>query len=147
MIRKAEGKDLCRIAEILVFNNRLNFYPIFNDIEFSFDTMRVDKVMEEYRKEALLSRVWVCEDVVVRGLIQINGTEVEKLYVDPVFQSEGIGGKLLTFAVEEHAADRLWALEKNSGALRFYERFGFSPTGNRKLEEGTTEYLIELRKK
>ena len=147
MIRRATKEDLCRIAEILVFNNRLNFYPIFNDIEYSFDILRVDKVMEEYRNEALLSRVWVYEDVVVRGLIQLNGSEVEKLYVDPVFQNEGIGAKLLSFAAEQLSADHLWALEKNKGALRFYSRFGFSPTGKRQLEEGTTEYLIELAKK
>lgn len=30
-IRKASEKDLCRIAEIEVFNYRMNFYPIFGN--------------------------------------------------------------------------------------------------------------------
>ena len=35
--------------------------------------------------------------------------------------------------------------EKNAGALRFYARHGFVPTGARQLEEGTPEYLIQLK--
>ena len=31
MIRKAENRDVSRIAEILVYNNRLVFFPIFQD--------------------------------------------------------------------------------------------------------------------
>ena len=30
-IRQAEEKDVSRIAEILVYNNRVNFFPIFKD--------------------------------------------------------------------------------------------------------------------
>ncbi|WP_243280431.1 hypothetical protein [Clostridium sp. 1001271B_151109_B4] len=30
-IRKATKKDLSRIAEIYVFNNRVNYWPIFKD--------------------------------------------------------------------------------------------------------------------
>ena len=40
----------------------------------------------------------------------------------------------------------LWALEKNVNALRFYERHGFFRTGMKKLEEGTTEYLLRLER-
>ena len=39
-IRKAERKDLSRIAEIFVFNNRTNFFPIFKDPEFSLKSRR-----------------------------------------------------------------------------------------------------------
>ena len=35
-IRKATKKDLSRIAEIYVFNNRMNYWPIFKDDGFSF---------------------------------------------------------------------------------------------------------------
>jgi putative acetyltransferase len=37
-------------------------------------------------------------------------------------------------------------LEKNEKAIRFYERHGFIRTGEKKPEEGTTEYLILLRR-
>ena len=52
--------------------------------------------------------------------------------------------KLLTFAVEQYKADCLWALEKNDRAIAFYKRHGFHKTGERKLEEGTSEYLIRM---
>ena len=35
-IRKAIIDDLSRVAEIYVFNNRINFFPIFKDEVFSF---------------------------------------------------------------------------------------------------------------
>ena len=38
-------------------------------------------------------------------------------------------------------------LEKNEKAIRFYERNGFGVTGEKKLEEDMTEYLVLLRKK
>ena len=55
--------------------------------------------------------------------------------------------ELITFAVEQFGADHLWALEKNERALAFYRRHSFTPTGKREFEEGTTEYIVELRKK
>ena len=37
MIRKAEKKDLSRIAEIQILNYRLYYYPIFRSDEYYFD--------------------------------------------------------------------------------------------------------------
>ena len=34
----------------------------------------------------------------------------------------------------------------NEKAIRFYERHGFKTTGEKKLEDGTTEYLILMKK-
>ncbi len=86
-IRKSERGDLSRIAEIYVFNNRINYY-------------------------------------------------------------------LIEFAIKELNANNLWALEKNINAIRFYQRHGFSMTSEqqlsmvseRKLEEGTTEYLVKMKR-
>ena len=43
MIRKANDKDLARIAEILIFNYRLYFYPIFQSDEYYFDELQVPR--------------------------------------------------------------------------------------------------------
>ena len=40
-IRPATAQDAGRIAEIPVFNNRLNFFPIFKDEQYSFCEMQV----------------------------------------------------------------------------------------------------------
>lgn len=47
MIRKAEKKDLARIAEIQVFNYRMYFYPIFRNDEYFFAGLKVPSVMHE----------------------------------------------------------------------------------------------------
>ncbi|MBQ9959901.1 MAG: GNAT family N-acetyltransferase [Oscillospiraceae bacterium] len=143
-IRKATAADVSRIAEIRVFVNRTSFYPIFGDIGYSFGEMQVLPVAREYAREELLQNIWVYDDGTVKGFLLMDGSEVKTLYVDPYFQNCGVGAALLQYAVRELGADRLWALEKNAGALRFYARHGFYPNGKRKFEDGTTEYLIEL---
>ena len=148
VIRQAKEQDVSRIAEILVFNNRVNFYPIFRDDEYSFGELQVVTVADQYREDkAALENTYVYDDGVVRGLIRMENGEIKKLFVDTFFQRRGIGGKLMEFAINEKQANRLWALEKNTGAIRFYERYGFRVTGEKKYEEGTTEYLIELERR
>lgn len=145
IIRKAERKDLSRIAEIFVFNNRVNYFPIFQDEGFSFGELQVVPLIENYfQKEEILNSIYVFEDGVIKGFIQMGGTEICKLYVDTCFQGAGIGNALIEFAKKEFGASHLWALEKNTRAISFYDRHGFQLTGQRKLEEGTTEYLVEL---
>lgn len=146
-IRPAAADDVSRIAEILVFNNRLNFYPIFRCDEYSFGEMQVLPIANEFLADPqLMARTYVYDDGVVRGLVIIDGDEVQRLFVEPSFQGRGIGAALLRYAMEEHRATHLWALEKNTGALRFYARHGFHPSGEKKLEEDTTEYLLHLRR-
>lgn len=145
MIRKANDKDLARIAEILIFNYRLYFYPIFQSDEYYFDELQVPSLMKEF--ESQIDSLYVYDDGVVKGFIKIEGTYIARLFVEPVLQNASIGSKLLEYAVKEHNADHLWALEKNAKAIRFYNRHGFEATGEKKLEDGTTEYLILLRKK
>ena len=45
-IRKATADDLIRIAEIEIFNYRLNFYPIFQNDDFYFNELQVPAVAE-----------------------------------------------------------------------------------------------------
>ena len=144
MIRKANDKDLARIAEILIFNYRLYFYPIFQSDEYYFDELQVPSLMKEF--ESQIDSLYVYDDGVVKGFIKIEGTYIARLFVEPVLQNASIGSKLLEYAVKEHNADHLWALEKNVKAIRFYNRHGFFATGEKKLEEDTTEYLILLKK-
>ena len=145
MIRKANSNDLARIAEIQIFNYRLFFYPIFKADEYYFDELQVPTLMKEY--EAALDSLYVYDDGVVKGFIKIEGTYIARLFVEPVLQNAAIGSTLLEYAVKEHGANHLWALEKNEKAIRFYERHGFTPTGEKKLEDDTTEYLVLLRRK
>ena len=144
MIRKAKSDDLNRIAEIEVFNYRLKFYPIFLDEEFYFGELQVPNVARRYSDSLEDIRVW--DDGVVKGFILVQDGEVRKLFVEPVLQGQGIGARLLEYAVEHLGAKTLWALEKNEGAIRFYQRHGFLLTDEKQLEDGTSEYLVRMEK-
>ena len=92
----------------------------------------------------MLRNLYVYEDGLIKGFTQTEGTEICKLYVEPFFQSEGIGSSLIEFAIREFHADHLWVLERNTRAIAFYKRHGFRLTGQKKFEEGTTEYIVKL---
>lgn len=143
-IRKATAKDLSRIAEIYVFNCRTNYWPIFKDDEFSFGEIQVIPMAEYFGKNEILENIFVYDDGIVKGFVQMSGTEICKIYVDTFFQRDGIGKALIEYAMEEYGADNLWALEKNTRAISFYRSQGFELTGEKQFEEGTTEYLLRL---
>ena len=126
MIRKAEKKDLSRIAEILVFVKRMKYRSIFHDDGYSFGNLQVISVAEEYSAPSILDNIWVYEEKgIVKGLIHIEDKEIIELYVDYFFQGQGIGSKLIEFAIKEHDVEFLWTLEKNQDAIAFYEAHGF----------------------
>lgn len=145
-IRKATVQDLSRIAEILVFVKRINYLPIFKNNAYSFGELQVLSVAEEYAKPCILNHIWVYDDGIVKGMIHIEGTEIRELYVDHFFQNQGVGAELMEFAKSKCSVRFLWAIEKNTNAIRFYEKHGFYRTDTKRLEEGTTEYLILLQR-
>mgnify|MGYP002554099073 FL=1 len=144
-IRKATKKDLSRVSEIYVFNNRVNYFPIFKDEKFSFGELQVVTMADNYfGKDKILKNILVYDDGLIKGFIQMNGTEICKIYVDTFFQGEGIGKELIEYAINEYHANNLWALEKNERAICFYKKHGFNLTGQKKFEEDTVEYLVQL---
>ena len=146
MIRKAEPKDLSRIAEILVFTKRIKYRSIFHNDEYSFNELQVVKVVDEFKDPERLDKVWIYDDGIVKGMIHPEGKEIAELYVDYFFWKEGIGSKLVEFAKEKFDAKFVWTLEKNEDAIRFYEAHGFKLNGKRQSEEGTPEYIVMLER-
>ncbi len=146
-IRKADVQDASRLAEILIFTKRMNYREIFHDDRVSFGEMQVYPLAQEYITDPeKLKNVWVYDDAFVKGMVHIEGRELIELYVDVFFQDEGIGTKLLEFAVQTFHIQTLFVLEKNIGAIRFYQRHGFSLTQERQAEEGTTAYIVKMER-
>lgn len=144
-IRKAEEKDLCRIAEILVFDKRMKYRSIFHDDAYSFNVMQVISVIKEYQNPLILRELYVYDDGIVKGMIHIREKEIVELYIDYFFSREGIGSTLITMAKEKYHCNNLWVLEKNLDAIAFYQKQGFSFTEERKLVENTKEYVIKMK--
>ena len=96
-IRRATIDDLVRIAEIFVFNYRLNFYPIFQEDTFYFGELTVSNMVESFAKE--LDSIWVYDDGVVKGFIHIEKREVRRLFVEPTLQGKAIGAELLEYGI------------------------------------------------
>lgn len=154
--------DASRLAEILVFAKRTAYRSIFRNDKVSFGEMQVLPLALAFLNDpGLLENTLVFDDEFVKGMINTNestdkdGTrilEIKELYVDPFFQGDGIGGKLLS-AIQTGSQSRgiaavfLWVLEKNEKARKFYEKHGFILTDEREPEEGTAEFIVKYVKK
>ena len=138
VIRPASPADANRIAEIFVTNYRVNFYPIFRKDAYYFSELNVADTAAEYAagSDALTHTFVYDDDGIIKAFLRIHGDELRKLFVEPAFQSCGIGEKLLTFAVKECGCTWLWVLHYNIRGIVFYERHGFRFTGETLLEDG-----------
>ncbi|MBO4877163.1 MAG: GNAT family N-acetyltransferase [Ruminococcus sp.] len=135
-IRKAKTSDASRIAEMIVINYRINFYPFFRNDEFYFGELNVIDTAKDYTEDSEeLENTSVYDDGIVKGMIRISGDEIVKLYVEPQFQSCGVGAALLEYAVRECGCRWLWALEYNTRGIAFYRSHGFELTGEKMIED------------
>ncbi|MEG2192064.1 MAG: GNAT family N-acetyltransferase [Oscillospiraceae bacterium] len=158
MIRLAMKEDASRLAEISIFAKRMAYSDIFNDYKVSFSEMLVLPLALEYiEKPEMLNNLYVFEDEVIKGMMKIsydkddNYFEINELFVDPFFQNHHVGSQFASY-VEELARSLgftnliLWVLEKNQNARNFYAKNGFALTSEKKLEDGTTEYILKYLK-
>lgn len=72
-------------------------------------------------------------------IISVQDWAIKRLYVLQDFQNRGIGSQLMQRSLEVMKAKRtervfLDVWEHNSGAIRFYQRFGFAVVGRQKFE-------------
>ncbi|MFB7368253.1 GNAT family N-acetyltransferase [Streptomyces sp. NPDC056222] len=84
-------------------------------------------------------RSWIGEVVVPRqdawvatvggsvvGMMVLDGEDLDQLYLDPAWQGQGIGGRLVHQAKQRCPAGlALWTFQVNEPARRFYEPHGF----------------------
>jgi putative acetyltransferase len=71
----------------------------------------------------------------VVGFIGVDGAAVEALFIHPAWRGQGIGRRLLTYAVETLGATEVDVNEQNDQAVGFYRRMGFEVSG-RSEEDG-----------
>ncbi len=61
------------------------------------------------------------------GFLSMGNGTIHNLYIRPGYQDRGIGHELIETAKASSCGQlKLWVFEPNEGAIRFYQRHGFS---------------------
>lgn len=119
MIRKMQKSDIDRVAEIWL-NTNLKAHDFISE---QYWRSNFDMVKEMFPQ----AEVYVYEsDGKVQGFIGLDGEYIEGIFVSDEMQSQGIGKALLDYAKSRKSELRLNVYRKNTRAIRFYQREGFS---------------------
>lgn len=147
MLRKAGNMDISRIAEILIFTKRTTYRPIFKNDNVSFNEMQVLNEIEKLSQPSALDNIYVYDDGIVKATVKIEDfgekTKVSEFFVDPFFQREGIGTKILNTVIEKSKEVFLYVLDKNERAIRFYVKMGFKYTGEKEEFLNSGFYMLK----
>lgn len=147
MLRKAGNMDISRIAEILIFTKRTTYRPIFKNDNVSFNEMQVLKEIEKLSQPSALDNIYVYDDGIIKATVKIEDigekTKVSEFFVDPFFQGEGIGTKILNNVIEKSKEVFLYVLDKNERAIRFYVKMGFKYTGEKEEFLNSGFYMLK----
>ncbi|MFI5542309.1 GNAT family N-acetyltransferase [Streptomyces sp. NPDC051815] len=86
------------------------------------------------------------------GMMVLDDAELDQLYVDPAWQGQGIGGRLVELAKQRRPAGMaLWTFQVNEAAQHFYQRHGFvaaeRTNGHRNEEDEPDVRYVWLPKK
>lgn len=147
MLRKAGNMDISRIAEILIFTKRTTYRSIFKNDNVSFNEMQVLNEIEKLSQPGALDNIYVYDDGIVKATVKIEDvgekTKVSEFFVDPFFQGEGIGTKILNTVIEKSKEVFLYVLDKNERAIRFYVKMGFKYTGEKEEFLNSGFYMLK----
>lgn len=89
LIRKAENKDISRIAEIIVFTKRVTYRPIFKNDFVSFNEMQVVFEIERLKQPKELENIYVFDDGIVKAVVKVEEIDgmvkISEFFVDTFF--------------------------------------------------------------
>ena len=122
-IRPARSEELLPLTRLYVrARNEMEYLPLVPD-------EHIELIAETIREH---DEVWVAEDegrllgfLAIEHSTNLEAPVLERLYVEPADQSRGVGSALLDQAKALRPQLYLWVFQKNTGAIRFYERHGF----------------------
>jgi putative acetyltransferase len=84
----------------------------------------------------------------VLGFVGVADQKVEMLFLDPTYFGQGLGLKLLNFAVKNLKANKVDVNEQNGKALKFYQKFGFETVERTdKDDQGRNYPLLRMKLK
>lgn len=141
MIRKLHKTDINTVADIwLNANLKAHYFISAQYWNSNFD------LVKEMLSQA---EVYVYEnEQTIQGFIGLSDEYIEGIFVSEEMQSQGIGKLLLDFIKDKKSKLFLNVYQKNTRAIRFYQREGFEIQGEG-LDEATGEqdYVMVWRQK
>lgn len=165
-LRKCQLEDL----ELLHDLSRKTFYETFKDDNsaedmalFLDDAYNMPKLKRELNDKDV-SFYFVYKDQHLAGYMKLNvldaqqedlgedALEIERLYLLPGFQGQGIGTHLLYEAeaiAREQDKSKLWlgVWEHNDQAIHLYEKLGYKKFGEHVFQVGSDKQIDELMMK
>ena len=123
MIRQFKASDEARAAEIWL-KAGLDEYTYLPQFQ-ALDEVKALRVFHNII--ALKSDIWLeVDELCVKGFIAFQGSYIDRLYIDPEFQRQGVGTTLIQYAKEKHPTGlELRTHQQNKRACEFYEELGF----------------------
>jgi GNAT superfamily N-acetyltransferase len=98
----------------------------------SVRSVHTDEQVCDWIREVVIGvhETWViCLGDAVAGMMALDGTDIDQLYLDPSHRGQGLGDLLIAQAKRRRPQGLgLWTFQVNTAARRFYERHGFRET-------------------
>ena len=136
MIRKMQNADTDRVADIWLDAN-LEAHSFISPQYWKGNFNLVKEMLPRVG-------VYVYEnDWEIWGFIGLSGAYIEGIFVSGEMQSQGVGKRLLDFVKTKKTELRLNVYQKNTGAIRFYQREGFKIL-REGMDEATGEKDYEM---
>ncbi|MEU5052098.1 GNAT family N-acetyltransferase [Streptomyces sp. NPDC021096] len=122
VLRRADDRDAPGMAEVWL----RSFAAALPTVRRAHDDAAVRQWFSCVVVPRCESWVAVTGDGAVAGLLVLEGTELEQLYLDPPWRGRGLGDRFVDLAKRQRPQGLgLWTFQVNAGARRFYERHGF----------------------
>lgn len=145
-LRPAGDEDIGQVARVfkISFRYALPYLPNLHSANDDFDYFKTRVFVE--------NQVWVAEskgeESSIIGFIAFNSDTINQLYVLPFARGQSIGSQLLKIATGNSKQLNLWAFQRNTKAIQFYERHGFvqiRKTDGADNEEQEPDVLMEWK--
>ncbi|WP_432584590.1 GNAT family N-acetyltransferase [Streptomyces sp. HD1123-B1] len=121
VVRRAVDSDAAAVAEVWL----RSFKAALPGVRRA----HTDDQVRAWLREVVVpgQETWVATvDESVVGMMVLDGDDLDQLYLDPAWQGQGIGDRLVHVAKQRRPAGlALWTFQVNESARGFYERRGF----------------------
>ena len=109
------------------------------------DIIELKPLILEHYFDAVDLLCFRVDDNNIAGFIGVAESNIEMLFVDPMYFSKGIGKQLTQYAIKYQSANKVDVNEQNPKAIGFYKKLGFVEIGRSPIDgQGKPFPLIHM---